>query len=260
MGFDTFKWRPGTDWEEAGITATTLGETVCRKLRAAVGPGFRLGLEKKAWDAWTLEQCLEIAPIINDLGFFFFEQPMMDLGGAAQFADYRRIKALMPKVMLWGGEGLRTREQVRPWVEQHIYDAIQCDCIWTGVTENWYIARLAAAHGVKVVPHNWTSALGTMCNTHLVAASPSGFMCEFFLYEHTPWREVLFKEPLVPQNGVITLSDKPGFGVELVDIETLKARFPYDPAAAGLAANPRFPHAWARAQAREQAVIAQYRG
>ena len=47
LGFDTFKWRPGTDWEEAGMTATKLGETVCRSLREAVGPEFRLGLEKR---------------------------------------------------------------------------------------------------------------------------------------------------------------------------------------------------------------------
>ena len=47
LGFDTFKWRPGTDWEEAGMTATKLGETVCRPLREAVGPEFRLGLEKR---------------------------------------------------------------------------------------------------------------------------------------------------------------------------------------------------------------------
>ena len=85
MGFDTFKLRPGTDWEEAGITPTKLGE-ICRQLREAVGPEFQLGLEKKGYDSWTFEECLEIAPIINDLNFLFFEQPMGD-EGPAQFAD-----------------------------------------------------------------------------------------------------------------------------------------------------------------------------
>jgi hypothetical protein len=71
---------------------------------------------------------------------------------------------------------------------------------------------------------------------------------------------VLFQEPLIPQNGYITLSDKPGFGLDLVDIEDLKARYPYDPSATGLLANPRFPHAWERAKARERAVIEKYMG
>ena len=259
LGFDTFKWRPGTDWEEAGLTAKKLGDTVCRPLREAVGPGFRLGLEKKAYDVWTFEQCMEIAPIIDELGFYFFEQPMGDQG-EAQFDDYRRLKAAMPNVMLWGGETLRDREQVRPWVEQGIYWAVQTDCVRLGMTENWRIARLAQEHGVQMVPHNWMSALGTMCNTHFAAGVPNGHMCEFFMYENTPWRYGLFKDPHVVEDGYITLSEEPGFGVELVDIDELRERYPYDPNAQGVVPNPRFPHAYERAKARERAVRERYRG
>ncbi len=258
MGFDTFKWRPGTDWEEAGITAEKLGNTVCRKLREAVGPDFKLGLEKKAWDAWTYEQAMEIAPIINDLKFFFFEQPWMDIG-PSQFEDYLKLKERMPNVMLFGGENYRNLEFARPFLEQHIYDAAQSDSIRLGITENWRVARVAAFNNVKVVPHNWITALGTMCNTHLVAGVPTGYMCEYFLYPNTAWREALFVEPLVPKNGYITLSDKPGFGVELVDLEQLKKKYPYDPDTPRLMANPRFPHAWDRARVREQKAMERYR-
>lgn len=254
MGFDTFKWRPGTDWEEACMNPTKLGE-VCRKLREAVGPHFNLGLEKKGYDSWTLEECLEIAPIINDLNFLFFEQPMGD-EGPAQFEDYLRIKARMPKVMLWGGERFRSLGEAQPWLEQRIYDAVQSDAYIIGITENWQIARVAAAYGIKLVPHNWSSSLGTMCNVHLVAGVPNGHMCEFFLYAN-PFRDHLFKEPYRPVNGTITLSDKPGFGIELAD--DLEAQFPYRPGP-NVAANPRFPHAWARAQAREAQVRQHYAG
>jgi len=259
LGFDTFKWRPGTDWEEAGMLPEKLGKTVCRKLREAVGPDFKLALEKKAYDAWTFEEALAIAPIINDLKFHWFEQPMMDLG-PAQFDDYLKIKERMPNVMLFGGENLRDLTQARGFLERHIYDAIQTDSIRLGITENWRVARVAAFYGVKTVPHNWTTALGTMCNAHLVAGVPNGYMCEFFLYPNTPWREVLFKEALAPKNGYITLKDKPGFGVELTDIDELKQKYPYDPKAPGTIANPRFPHAWARARAREQRVREKYSG
>jgi len=64
----------------------------------------------------------------------------------------------------------------------------------------------------------------------------------------------------VPKNGYITLSDKPGFGVALADLEDLKKRYPYDPKAPGTIANPRFPQAFARAQAREQRVRERYTG
>jgi L-alanine-DL-glutamate epimerase-like enolase superfamily enzyme len=259
LGFDTFKWRPGTDWEEAGLTAEKLGNTVCRKLREAVGSDFKLALEKKAYDAWTPEEALAIAPIINDLKYHWFEQPMMDLG-PAQFDDYLRIKAAMPNVMLVGGENLRDLGSARPFLERHIYDAVQTDSIRLGITENWRVARVAAYYGVKVVPHNWTSSLGTMCNAHLVAGVPNGYMCEFFLYPNTPWRDVLFKEPMTPKNGYLTLSEKPGFGVELADLDELKKKYPYDPKAQTTVANPRFPEAIKRAQAREQRVREKYLG
>ncbi|MFN8487540.1 MAG: mandelate racemase/muconate lactonizing enzyme family protein [Caldilineaceae bacterium] len=254
MGFDTFKWRPGTDWEEAGINPTKLGE-ICRKLREAVGPDFNLGLEKKGYDSWTFEECMKIAPIINDLSFLFFEQPMGD-EGPAQFEDYLRIKEQMPKVMLWGGERFRSLAQARPWLEQRIYDAVQSDAYIIGLTENWHLARVAAFYGVKLVPHNWSSSLGTMANVHLVAGVPNGHLCEFFLYPN-PFREKLFKEPYRPVNGYITLSNKPGFGMELA--EDLEKQFPYIPGP-NTVANPRFPHAWPRALAREEMVRRRYGG
>ena len=252
QGFSVFKWRPGTDWEEAGITPAKLGE-ICRQLREAVGLDFGLGLEKKGYDSWTLDECLEIAPIIDELGFLFFEQPMGD-EGPAQFDDYRRLKQRMPGVMLWGGERFRCAEDARPWIEAGIYDAVQTDCVHLGITENWRLAQIAAAHGVRTVPHNWQTSLGTVCNSHLVAGVESGYMCEFFMYPND-MRYGLLQEPPRPEKGVLNVPTPPGLGARLVDdVETL---FPRVEGQAVLA-NPRFPHAWDRARIREAEVAANY--
>ena len=149
----------------------------------------------------------------------------------------------MPRVMLWGGERFRSLDDARPWLDQRIYDAVQSDSIHLGVTENWRVAHRAHEQGVKLVPHNWTSSLGTMCNSHLVAGTPSEHMRECFLYPN-PFREALFQESYRPRNGYITLSDRPGFGMELAP--DLARRFPFIPGP-HVVANPRFPHAWARA-------------
>ena len=252
MGFDTFKWRPGTDWEENGITPAELGE-ICRRLREAVGPDFDLGLEKKGYDSWTLEECFEIAPIISDLGFLFFEQPMGDIG-PTQFEDYLELKERMPGVMLWGGESFLSLEQARPWMEQGIYDAVQTDCRKLGLTENWRLAKVAEFYGTKLVPHGWSTSLTLMANAHLVAAVQSGYMCEFFMYP-SEFRYGLFAEPYRPVDGSITLSEKPGFGMALIDAPA--ERFPHIPGP-NTFANPRFPHAWERARERERANDQRY--
>jgi hypothetical protein len=106
--------------------------------------------------------------------------------------------------------------------------------------------------GVRMTPHNWSSALGTICNAHFVAGIPNGHLREYFMYANTPWRDVLLKQPLVPKNGYLTLSNRPGLIVELADLEELKRKFPYDPNAPGTVPHPRFPKAWDRAKAREE--------
>ena len=259
MGFDAYKWRPGTDWEEAGMTAEKLGNSVCRRVREAVGPNFKMALEKKAYDEWTIEQALEVAPIINELKFDWFEQPMGDQG-PAEFDDYLKLKAAMPNVMLFGGEQFRDRSRARPFIERRIYDVVQSDTISVGTTENWYIARIAHYNGVRMTPHNWTSELGTIANAHFAAGIPNAYMCEYFMYPNTPWRDVLFREPLAPKNGYLTLSEKPGLGVELADLEELKRRFPFDPSAPATIPNPRFPKAMDRALARQEQNRTKYAG
>ena len=254
QGFDVFKWRPGTDWEEAGINAKKVGN-FCRQLEGAVGPGLKYGLEKKGYDSWTFEECLEIAPVISDLGFHFFEQPMGD-EGPQQFEDYRYLKGKMPGVMLWGGESFGSYEQAEPWMREGIYDAVQSDCARIGITENWRIAQLASETKTKMVPHNWYSSLGTMCNTHFLAAAPTGYMCEFFMYP-SDFRYGLFKEPYRPVNSKINLSNNPGFGMEL--IEDYAKIFPHIPGDNTMA-NPRFPHAWDRARNRELKVVQRHKG
>lgn len=254
LGFDTFKWRPGTDWEEAGVTPTSLGD-ICRQLREAVGPQFNLGLEKKGYDSWTYEQCLEIAPIINELKYLFFEQPMGDVG-PAQFDDYLKLKEKMPEVMLWGGESLKNLQEIRPWLENGVYDAIQIDATRQGFSEDLRIADVAKQNKVKVVPHNWYASIGTAANLHLTASVEAGFMCEFFMYP-SGFRYNLLKDPPKPENGRITLSKHPGLGIDVID--DVEKHFPYEPGP-NTFANPRFPHAWDRAKEREKAVYNRYVG
>ena len=125
-----------------------------------------------------------------------------------------------------------------------------------GLTECWRLAQTAAAHGVKTVPHNWQTPLGTVCNSHLVAGTQSGHMCEFFLYPNA-MRDALLQDPPTPVDGVLHLADTPGLGAHLApDAET---RFAHVDGPA-VQANPRFPHAWERARRREAAVAAAYRG
>jgi hypothetical protein len=114
-------------------------------------------------------------------------------------------------------------------------------------------------NGLKTVPHSWISAIGTITNAHICAGVPSGYMSEYFIYPYTPFRDELLKDPPVPKNSHITLSRKPGLGIELADLEALKKKYPYDLNAPRIIANPRFPQAMERASAKLTRVRDKYK-
>ena len=158
--------------------------------------------------------------MLDELKFHWFEQP---LGG---MADYIAVKHALKTVSVSGGEGDRTRFDIKPWIDSNALDIVQTDSNVTGISENWHIARMAHVRGKYHCPHNWHGGLTTMANAHLVASSPSRHMLELN-QTYNPLKEEIFKDPLVVKKGYMDLPDRPGFGVELIaDVEK---KFPWAP-------------------------------
>ncbi len=224
-GYDAFKFRPGTDWQAAGMTLEQYAP-ILSALRAAVGPDFRLMHEGLGMSLGSLEAIItDFAPLLEELGFYWFEEAFG--GTSIEHIDlFIRLKEAMPTVRVSGGERFRERFEAQVWLDRQALDIVQTDCNVTGVTENWYIARMAQLRGITLIPHNWHGGGTTMANAHLVAAMANCEYCELN-QTYNPLKEGIFKEPLTVVNGVMTLPDKPGFGVELID--DIEAKFPFQP-------------------------------
>lgn len=222
QGYTAFKFRNGTDWLYSKMTLDKY-IPILRKLREAVGPDFKLMLEKHNW---TLVQIVNIlCPVLEDLKFYWYEEAMNQWQSGA-VERHLRIKEALPTVMLSGGERFVDRLQLHDWITTGAYDIIQSDCNFTGITENWHIAQVANMYGRLQCPHNWHGGLTTMANVHFVAAAPNGHMCELN-QTYNPLKEEIFKEPLTVKNGFMELPDKPGFGVEIID--NVAKKFPWVP-------------------------------
>lgn len=224
-GYDAFKFRPGTDWQAAGMTLEQYAP-ILSELRAAVGPDFRLMHEGLGTNLGSLEAIItDFAPLLEELGFYWFEEAFG--GTSIEHIDlFIRLKEAMPTVRVSGGERFRERFEAQVWLDRQALDIVQTDCNVTGVTENWHIARMAHLRGITLIPHNWHGGGTTMANAHLVAAIANREYCELN-GTYNPLKEGIFKEPLTVQNGVMTLPDEPGFGVELID--DLEEKFPFQP-------------------------------
>lgn len=219
-GYTAFKFRIGTEWKPAGMTIRKYIPWL-EKLRNAVGPDFDLMQESNM--RWTLEECLEICPVLEELRFLWFEEPINQWAAGA-IDGYIRINRALRRVMVSGGEQLVTRTEFKQWIDRDAYDIVQPDANTTGLTEAWHIARMAHLRGKQCCPHNWHGGLTTMANVALVAAIPNRLMLELN-QTFNPLKEEVFKEPLVVRKGYMDLPGKPGFGVELAP--DLERKFPY---------------------------------
>ena len=204
-GYTAFKFRPGGAFESFGSIQEFI--PYLRELRTAVGPGF--DLIQEANTRWTMEQCMQIAPVLEELKFTWFEEPTRRV-----IDDYVKLKKFLPTVKISGGEGVATRAALVEWMDRGAYDIVQPGCDDAGVTECWYMARMAATRGKPICPHNWQDGLVCVANAHLMAAVPNRFMLESNMTPN-PFKEGLFKERFAAVNGHIDVPNKPGLGVEL---------------------------------------------
>ena len=72
-GYTAFKFRVGTEWKNSGMTMQKYIPWV-RKLREAVGPEMDLMQESNM--RLTLDECLELCPVLEELSFLWFEEPV----------------------------------------------------------------------------------------------------------------------------------------------------------------------------------------
>jgi len=221
-GYTAFKFRIGTDWKASGMTLQKYIPYL-RKMREAVGP--KMDLMQESNMRLTFEECMELAPVLEELKFLWFEEPVNTRKEGA-LERYIQINQALPTVMVSGGEQLVNRFDFKEWIDRGAYDIVQPDANTTGITEMWHIARLARLKSKYCCPHNWHGGLTTMANAAMVAAIPNHLVLELN-QTFNPFKEEVFKEPLVVRKGYMDLPNKPGYGVELAP--DLPKKFPYLP-------------------------------
>jgi D-galactarolactone cycloisomerase len=196
---------------------------VARAVREAVGPNIRLMVDGNA--AYTLRSAVQMARVLDELNFDFFEEPLPQ---SPRYAGYEELRKKMP-LPLAGGEAVDSRIAAKDLIDRRAVDIIQPDpALCGGIGEALFIAELAALSGIRCIPHCWGGAIAIAASVQLLALLPEphwGFpsdtpLLEFDLSEN-PWRTEIVKRPLQVKNGQITVPTAPGLGIE-VNEEVIK--------------------------------------
>ena len=188
----------GTVAQEAARVAT---------VRKAIGDAPDLMLDMNA--PYDLPDCTDFARRVAESNVFWLEEP---LHWYLQPADFARLAAAT-HIPLAHGERELTRFQVRDFITIGKITYVQFDATRAaGFTEALRIAQLAEQHGAILAPHTAPELHG-----HLVLAMPR---CTFGVESHggpdtDPLHYGLFTEHPHLHDGHLTISDKPGFGLEI---------------------------------------------
>ncbi|MEE2885154.1 MAG: mandelate racemase/muconate lactonizing enzyme family protein [Chloroflexota bacterium] len=167
-------------------------------VRDAVGPDIDIMIDVN--QAWDLNTAISFGRRIDSQSAYWLEDPVdhQDVDGLAVLAD----KLDTPVV---AGEYHYGITPFRYMLEKKSVDIVMVDLLRVGGLTQWVkVAHMAEIFNVPVVSHLATEVL-----VHAVAAVPNGLMVE-----HMPWTFPLFRDVPTVANGVITLSDLPGLGLE----------------------------------------------
>jgi L-alanine-DL-glutamate epimerase-like enolase superfamily enzyme len=211
-GFDTLKVKGGQ-----GIATDV---AVISEIRAAVGDGVRIYVDPN--QEYTPEQAPDYCRRLAELGVLMVEDPCPYLPDAA-FTRLQQDCALPVLV----DNTCRDFPSARLYVERGA-QAINLKLLKArGYTENWRIARHAAAHNVDVnIGLFGESSLGALAALQISASLPQGrfnLPSEATLFLLLPDEYV--HEPLRVRDGRIRLPDAPGFG-RVVDWDKVRRLAP----------------------------------
>jgi L-rhamnonate dehydratase len=100
-------------------------------------------------------------------------------------------------------------------MERSHVDVIQPDVTRAGgISECLRIAQLADLYGVAMVPHAWSTGIIKAATLHVIGAMPNATFLEYCVQE-TALNQLLTVERFPVIDGLVTLPDQPGLGIEI---------------------------------------------
>jgi L-alanine-DL-glutamate epimerase-like enolase superfamily enzyme len=196
---------------------------VVRAVREAIGNRIEILVDanqgwQMPWDAappWDFKTALWVADALAELGVYWLEEPL-------HRHDYRGLADLRrrARVRIAGGEGNREIAEMREYLRHGSLDVYQPDVVWsTGIWRGRQIAAEVQAASAIYSPHTWGDGLVLLANLHVTAAVSTAPFVEF-PFDPPGWtperRDFILPAVTLPgADGYLSLSDKPGLGVDI---------------------------------------------
>ena len=189
-------------------------------VRQAVGPKIDICVDMHARYDYPTAQA--IARKVENLNLTWLEEPV-----PAENPDAYAKIAAETNTPIAGGENVYLTYGFRPYLEKGGMDIVMPDLQKCGgLGEGQRIANMANTYYIPFSPHMVASFLGAMASAHVCASVPNFHLLEWQSYFETDEmykNMVIYDESDWVKDGFLTVSNKPGIGVDL-NIEYMKGR------------------------------------
>lgn len=213
QGFTAFKWRVGAECGRDRDEWPGRTEQVIETVSRALGDGIDKLVDANS--CYSPARAIEVGRMLQDHGIGHFEEP-------CPYWEYDQTAEVRAALDLdvTGGEQDCEFSSWQLMFDRHAVDVAQPDVMYLGgITRTLHVCAMAASHGLPVTPHAANLGLVTICTMHLLRAIPNaGKYLEFSIEgpDYYPWQEGLFLgDPYRVTDGHVTVSDAPGWGIEV---------------------------------------------
>lgn len=181
-----------------------------RKIRNAVGD--RMDIMVEFHSLWRLPMARKIARALQEFDTFWHEDVirMDSLDLLKQYADDC-------KALICASETLAYKWGFKDYLQTGVAGVVMLDLSWCGgLTEARKIAGMADAWQLPIAPHDCTGPVVWAASTHLALHAPNAMIQESVRAFYTGWYKELVTELPVVKDGMISVNDKPGLGLQLL--------------------------------------------
>ena len=199
---------------DIGLPEITQAAKIWKAIRDAVGNELEVGIGTHG--QLTTYSAIRVADFLEEYHPFWFEEPVPP----ENIEEMARVAA-HTSIPIATGERLVTKFEFSNLLEKQAAQIIQLDLGQCGgILESKKIAAIAEAHYAVIAPHMYCGPIAAAAAIQLDTCSPNFMIAEA---NQGPLHKIIFKEPIVFEDGYYIPPTGPGLGIEL-DMDVVKGR------------------------------------
>jgi L-alanine-DL-glutamate epimerase-like enolase superfamily enzyme len=180
-------------------------------MRERMGGEFDINADANG--GYSPAEAIRVGRLLEEHGYYHYEEPCP----FTQLESTATVAAALD-IPVAGGEQDYSLDQFHRMIAMRAVDIVQPDIGYIGgITPARKVAFMAEAAGIPCTPHCANQSMLQVFTLHLTAAMPACTQYQEWSIEDTQgWASEIYEPALTVEGGVVSVSDKPGWGVSIL--------------------------------------------